>query len=437
MESRKDKMGKYFSEVKLVLVEAYRRLAQKWHERTHLSFVRREVVLWMAVKSLISRRFRTVLTLCGIIIGFAAVLFLVSFGWGLEGIVVKEVTGSKNSQMLDVTTGGSSVLKITSENLNEWRQIKQVKMAGGNLELPMYVSYGDKSTEGLAVIGEDDYFNITSNVDNGSPPKDKQGAAVLSKKLAQTLGLEDQQNAAGKKINFTLVVNRNYQKKIGEDIIKIENKDFTVSSVTEDTETSQMNLRYSALTSEANVSGFSHAVIVANSSRDIPLIRKLVENQGFHTDYIGDTVSQISQIFGLFRVVLASFGLTALVVASIGMLNTLTITLLEKTKEVGLMKAIGVKRYDILRMFIYEAVLLGGIGGLGGVIFGWMLAILANYLVNQVAGLHGGSYIVLFQASVWFYVVLLGCSFVLGFITGIVPALRASRLNPLDAIRYE
>lgn len=401
-----------------------------------LAYIRRRVVIWMAVKSLLSKKFRTILTLGGIIIGFAAILFLVSFGWGLEQIVVKEVTGSKNSSMLDVTTGGSSVLRVTSDNINEWRQINSVSNVGAYLELPTHIEFDKKTTDGVSVISDDEYLNIALSTFKDKFTKESQNEAVISKKLAETLGLGDEENIKDKEIKLTLMVNRNYQKKASEDVQKVEGIKVKIIGLTDETEALQLYMPYGVL-SKNNVSGFSHAVVVTKSSKDIPIVRKIIENQGFTTDYIGDTVSQITQVFGLFRVVLASFGLIALIVASIGMLNTLTISLLEKTKEVGLMKAIGVKRYDILRIFIYESLMLGGIGGICGILFGWLFSSVANYFINNIAGFSADKAIVLFRSPWWFYLILIGSSFILGFITGLMPALRASRLNPLDAIRYE
>jgi len=119
------------------------------------------------------------------------------------------------------------------------------------------------------------------------------------------------------------------------------------------------------------------------------------------------------------------------------MLNTLTITLLERTREIGIMKAIGITNKDIKRLFLAESVLLGIMGGLVGVGSGLAVDELANELLNFFSHRYGGNPLELFRYPSWFLTTMIIYPAILGALTGLYPAIRASRLNPLRALRYE
>ena len=144
------------------------------------------------------------------------------------------------------------------------------------------------------------------------------------------------------------------------------------------------------------------------------------------------TVSSSINSLSLF---LAAIAAISLLVGAIGISNTMFTSVLEKTKEIGIMKAIGAKNRDILSIFLLKSGMLGLVGGVGGVLFG----ILGSLIIGSVGGLsigigRGGftSYVTP-QLVIGAFVV----SILIGMIAGVIPAYRASKLNPIDALRYE
>jgi putative ABC transport system permease protein len=115
----------------------------------------------------------------------------------------------------------------------------------------------------------------------------------------------------------------------------------------------------------------------------------------------------------------------------------MTIALLERTNEIGIMRAIGITKTDVCKLFLLESMLMGFLGGLGGVLMGVAAGSLTNIGVNMLAVRFGGSAIDLFYVPGWFVTVIIVFSTCIGFLTGLYPSLRASRLNPLDALRYK
>jgi putative ABC transport system permease protein len=134
---------------------------------------------------------------------------------------------------------------------------------------------------------------------------------------------------------------------------------------------------------------------------------------------------------------LATFGGIALLVSAIGMFNTMTVTLLERTKEIGIMRTIGASPNDVKYLFVSESVVVGFMGGITGVAMGVALGLTVNLFLNLVAGQFGGQSVALFSFPLGFLTFIIVFSACVGYLTGIFPARRASSLNPLDAIRYE
>jgi ABC-type antimicrobial peptide transport system permease subunit len=139
-----------------------------------------------------------------------------------------------------------------------------------------------------------------------------------------------------------------------------------------------------------------------------------------------DIVSAASSVTGTFTILLAAVAGISLIVGGIGIMNMMLTTVTERTKEIGLRKAIGARGRDINIQFLAEAVALTVIGGAIGVFLGW----LASYVVTKFG---------ILQTSISFSSVLLafGVSAIIGIIFGYYPARRASRLNPIEALRYE
>lgn len=182
---------------------------------------------------------------------------------------------------------------------------------------------------------------------------------------------------------------------------------------------------------------YSDLKVKVDNSDKLSSVRSKIVQQGFLVSSISDTIDQTKKIFKIVQIVLGVFGLIALAVSAIGMFNTMTITLMERTKEIGIMRAIGVGNRDVASSFLLEAVIMGFLGGIGGITIGYLCGVLFNVLVNILAKNFGGQALNLFYSPTWFVLSILGFSTLTGFLTGLYPAYRASKINPLDALRYK
>ena len=180
----------------------------------------------------------------------------------------------------------------------------------------------------------------------------------------------------------------------------------------------------------------SISVRVKNPAK-IQAVEDAVKKMGFTTFSIADASRGLRQFFGVLYAFLGIFGSLALIVASIGIVNTLVMAILERRREIGIMKAIGASDGDVRRLFFAEAGTMGLLGGILGVLFGWAIGQAINFGTNiylQRQSLPPEN----FWAVPWWLVAFaLGFAFAVSLVSGLYPAGRAAKLDPVQALRYE
>ena len=170
---------------------------------------------------------------------------------------------------------------------------------------------------------------------------------------------------------------------------------------------------------------------------DLAKIRKQIEAMGYTTRSVADTVAQINSLFATAKTLLLLLGMVALAVAALGMFNTLTVSLLERTREVGLMKAMGMKSSEVKELFLTESMTMGFFGGVLGIVAGFVLGKLLGLILSFFAIFKGVGYIDVSYLPLSFVLVILLLSLIVGLATGIYPAKRATKISALNALRYE
>jgi putative ABC transport system permease protein len=192
-----------------------------------------------------------------------------------------------------------------------------------------------------------------------------------------------------------------------------------------------------SISNKLALNDYSKIKVKVKTQNDLNGVRNAIMEKGYSVSALSDLIDQANQIFNIMQIVLASFGIVALIVSAIGMFNTMTIALLERTQEIGIMKALGATSADVWKMFLAEAVIIGFLGGLGGLIIGWSGGRGFNYGINLLAGAFGGSKINIFYTPLWFAGLIIGFSTIVGLLTGFYPARRAAKISPLVALRYK
>jgi putative ABC transport system permease protein len=191
-----------------------------------------------------------------------------------------------------------------------------------------------------------------------------------------------------------------------------------------------------------NKDGYSQVIVKVSDVDKVLDISKQITDMGYQAFTPQSFVQGINNFYKILQVIFGGVGAIALLVAAIGIANTMAMSILERTREIGLMKAVGATNRDVLAIFLGEAAGIGFIGGLGGIIIGWLAGqglnvIAIVYLAGQ-AGQQGGlPPSVAVYTPYWLPLFALLFSTIIGMISGLYPALRAATMIPVLALKYE
>lgn len=378
----------------------------------------------------------------GISVGIATTLFLLSLGYGLQKVLLEKIVKSDALYTLDVTSPNPSVLKIDKNMIDKFSNIPNVmEVSPQQAVLAQFKLDGITSNIKLSGVSNS-YFRLGGiELLYGEKYIDDNAAeVVLSTGALTSLGINDFPSALGKKVEVTLVIpkgdNSDNQELLAEKDTVPLNQEFAISGIFDDSSESSGYIPI-GWTKGLAPDDFEEIKIKVADRANLNSVRSSILDEGFSVAALTDTVDEANKIFSVLQILLALFGIVALAVSAIGMFNTMTIALLERMREIGIMRAIGATRREILSLFLMESIIIGFLGGLTGVILGYLAAYLANAGFNFLAGALGGQPTEIFYTPLWFVVFIISFSTLIGVITGIYPSFRASRINPLEALRYK
>lgn len=390
----------------------------------------------MGFQNLYKRRLRSLLTLLGISIGIGAVVALISIATGMESAItaVLEDFGPNKIYIVPKGFGGGGFGGGYGETLrdSDLELVKDVK--GISTAIPMLV-------KSLPVEYDGEKKSLTII---GIPAKEsaKFFSDVQSYDLSQGRFI-----SSGEK--YTVVAGYLIEKDTFSKDIKLKSKitikdiDFRVVGIFQrignPQDDSQMYMSIETLR-ELTGSGDEITSILAEANGNPNEVAKKVEDvlAKKHGDdiFMAMTTEQIQEqvqsIFGILSIALGGIASISLVVAGFGIMNTMLMSVMERTREIGIMKAIGASNRMIMMIFLIETALLGFVGGLGGIVFGEI----TYFGITQAAVNFIGVTLPMIT-SPFLIVFALVFSMVVGIISGLYPAWRASKLDPVEALRYE
>ena len=175
---------------------------------------------------------------------------------------------------------------------------------------------------------------------------------------------------------------------------------------------------------------------MANAS-DVEQAESAIKDLGFSAFSLIDVTRNLRVVFAVFDLLLGIFGSLALIVASLGIINTLVMAILERRREIGVLKALGAADRDIRRLFFAEAGVMGLLGGICGVAFGWLIGRALNLGTNIYLARLSLPSTTVSLVPWWLVFWAIVFAVVVSLVAGIYPASRAAKLNPIEALRYE
>jgi len=189
--------------------------------------------------------------------------------------------------------------------------------------------------------------------------------------------------------------------------------------------------------STANKTTYPSLSVRAKSPSQVEALETSIKNKGFAAFSLLDASKSLRTFFSVFDLLLGIFGSLALAVATLGIVNTLVMAILERRREIGVLKALGAADSDVQQLFFVEAGVMGLFGGIFGVLFGWLLGRALTFGTNVYLERQNLNPIELSSVPWWLVVLALGFAVLVSLAAGLYPASRAAKLNPVDALRYE
>jgi ABC-type antimicrobial peptide transport system permease subunit len=387
----------------------------------------------MAWRNLTHKKLRAFLTIFGVTVGIGAIFFLLSFGIGLQRLVTNEVIGSQSIKAINITTPNSRILKLDEAARQKIKDLPHVVRVGSTYSYAGSLKLGGGEVDSIVYGSDADYLRLSNLVlsDGRMVTGDDNRAVVVNQAALRALGLKADKSALGKKLAIRIPL------PAGTARTTEISKDFTIEGIIGTGSGSEVYIPHHIFQT-AGVGAYNDLKIEADESGGVSGLRKQIEALGFLTASPIDTIDQINEIFKFFNIVLAGFGGIGMVVAVLGMFNTLTISLLERTREIGLMVALGGRNRDMRKLFILEAVLLSVMGAVSGIILAFISGQAINLIINSFAHRRGVTEsFTLFATPPMLVIGTISFMLCVGLAVAYLPARRAARINPIDALRRE
>lgn len=379
----------------------------------------------MAFQSILSNKLRTFLTMLGIIIGVFSVVVLISIGQGATSGVMESMS-SMGSNTISVNIMGKTQ-SFNYKDVNEFEKLQGVKSVTPVYTAKATVKY-ELETTNVSITGGNENFVDINNYQIGSGRSINPVDIDYRNKIA-LIGLKTAENLFGQDnpINNDISINGEKYTVVGV----LKDKGSTITGDSNDI----VIVPITTLMRQYNTKSLSNITVQANSAEESISTKRNIEsfllgyfeNEDSYRVFSQDELlNTIGEVTGMLTIMIGGIAGISLLVGGIGIMNIMLVTVSERTREIGIRKAIGAGRANILIQFLIESSVMSGLGGIMGVIIG----ILASSLISDLMG-------ITYKVNVPVVVIAFLFSLTVGVFFGLYPANKASKLKPVDALRYE
>jgi len=404
---------------------------------------------------------RTVLSAVGVTVGILTIVTMVSLGVGvhkeilqqfqgagLETINVQPVTEERSAytafaepkrtvlitpQLVEEMRSRSDVVEVLPRVYVPWGATVYLELGGEELSVRVYV--GD-STWGLS-----DPFTAPPQLLAGRElTADAEGEVILSREALEALGYDEQsewEDVIGQEVLLVLKAPRGDTESFPFVVVGVQDSEYWGANIGV-TDALALKAWWYNDPDILLHEGYDRLRIKASSINDAAQIVEELQDRGFEVESLRLLLDNINRAMVVLQTMLGSIGALALLVASIGIANTMVMAVYERTREIGILKALGASPGDIRILFVTESAFIGLVGGVAGTIVGWLLGLGLNRLILAVmewqeVPVRGTFFVV----SSWLVILALVFATLVGLLSGLYPAARAARLDPIEALRYE
>lgn len=415
-------------------------------------------------RNLLRNKLRTFLTIMAIFVGSFTLVLTNGISDGMRDYVEKQVKSLEGSNVLFVQKkiernseedDPNKPLEYKERKQEEENQIdpnsfimplSQIESLAKSLpEVKSFTLGYSIQGEYITLDGEKKYLLFLGMLSEGITQKTEAGHTIdgenqilIPLNLARAFN-ENISSLIGKEVTIAYKVNKTEEiKKIPLRIVGVATKGLMTNFNSFVDSATARKIYEDQFANTEKLNKFTNFTLLLKSgdSKTVESVKIKLDEKGYKTDSFADRQKRNYDGIGIVQIILGFFAFIALLAASFGIINTLIVAVMERTKEIGLQKALGMGRWTIFALFSAESVLIGFWGAVAGAVGGILVGTLTNFILGKtyLESFEGYSLFAFKPFSIA-WVILLVCF--IAFLAGVMPAFRASRLNPIEALRYE
>ena len=435
------------------------------------------------------KKLRTFLTIFGVVIGIGALVSMISFGKGVQKNVTdtfmelelfnyvfvyprsEDSQTDESSQEPNTPEKASRQVRLLDDDfLREVTKIKGVEWAVPEVRFPAMIRFRQNEEFSLiqvlpADICESGLIRLRAGRFYTS---DDENALIISDSLLRRLKITEPQTVIGQEIelstmavdfslsnlsniisffrgrglpfskqNYTFTIAGVAERKGGIGGMPLRSDVFIDRSASEQMKKLSLTSIWDFFQSPQQAEGYSVVNIKLSSIKYIESVKAQIDDWCLKAFALIDHGEEFKKGFLFMDMILFAVGMIAVVVASMGIINTMMMSILERYKEIGIMKAVGASDRDVKKIFLFESGVIGFLGGIFGLFLGWMVSMVINQVVNYFLARQGVPYMDYFSFPWWLCLGAVVFSILVSLTAGIYPTLRAARVDPVVALRHD
>jgi len=451
-----------------------------------------------ACGNLWKKKLRTFLTTGGVVIGIGALVSMFAFGQGVQKNITDQFKqldlfnyinvsakhdDRRNSSESDPDAprtngepnepagdGPERIEVLDDDFIDEIMQIEGVEAAFPEMRFPAQVRLGEKEQFTLVqVVTSKACRSELVQLRSGQPyTSDEPNEVMISDSLLRRLGNRKPETAVGQEVEIrTITLDFGFGSLIrmafgrGDQRLPISNKryPFKIVGVIERMgfggalpirsdvfipPGAANRMRKLVLTSVSDffqpaekMAGYSTVTVRVASPRQVADVKAKLEERGLRTFALMDQLEEMKKGFVIMDMFLLAIGMIGMTVASLGIVNTMVMSILERYREIGIMKAVGATDGDVQKIFLFESGVIGFLGGVFGLALAWAVSGVINMVINGLSARQGVPHIHYFSFPWWLCLGAIVLSILVSLVAGILPTIRAAAVDPVVALRHD
>lgn len=382
----------------------------------------------LGLGGIMSNKLRSALTMLGVILGVSAVIILVSLVEGSTQQVTERIQ-SMGSNLLSVNIRGRGNMGyLTYEDVVKWQDFQGVSKVAPSISVQMQAKFGNK-TKDVSIEGTSPDYHDVRNI----YPVKGRGLNALDVEFREKVAVIGANVATELFGDFDPIGEDIKLKGLNYRVVGIlEAKGSTIGGSGDDT----VLIPVSSAENLTGTRGIRRAYVQAESPETVQevldklnevLLNKYKDPNNYNVFNQTEMLATVNQVTTMLSLMLGGIASIALLVGGIGIMNIMLVTVTERTREIGIRKAIGAKKRHILYQFLVEAVVISSIGGIFGIIFGLAVGETITIFVSALS----------MKISAMVVLIAFSFSAMVGIVFGVYPANKAAKLHPIEALRYE